>query len=96
MPDQQNQYCYYCEDGGELIDCSNIRCTKAFCYEVLGQTNNGEDAPEKQPCVTIPAEMNTDRSRSFQCPECLKDDPPATMKVSVAALIASVHLLSVT
>lgn len=69
------------------MECSNSSCSKAFCYNICGDDVGHEDAPEMQPCVTVPRDMADSRGRAFRCPECLKDDQPLTMDVSSIALL---------
>ncbi|KAG9083825.1 hypothetical protein FRC06_004357, partial [Ceratobasidium sp. 370] len=66
-----DRYCYYCEDGGPIMDCG--LCSRGFCYDVMGGPEPAEvtaDA-EYQACITVPYEMKRDKSRIFRCPECL-------------------------
>ncbi|KAF8595565.1 hypothetical protein BDV93DRAFT_574727 [Ceratobasidium sp. AG-I] len=79
----KDSYCYYCEDGGSVIDCSNPSCSKTFCYATFGGTGADDDGPEAKSCVTIPEEMINSRSRAFRCPECLAADPPLAMDYTV-------------
>ncbi|KAF8597010.1 hypothetical protein BDV93DRAFT_513685 [Ceratobasidium sp. AG-I] len=70
-------YCFCCEDGGRIIDCSNIRCHRVYCYNIIGTPNQQSESPEVQSCISITPELFNKKSWAFRCPECTASDPLA-------------------
>ncbi|CAE6434939.1 unnamed protein product [Rhizoctonia solani] len=72
----KDRYCYYCEDGGSIMDCNT--CPRGYCYDIIGKsmdtTFQHTSNPEARPCVSVPLEMVEDKRRVFRCPECLSNN----------------------
>jgi predicted RNA-binding Zn-ribbon protein involved in translation (DUF1610 family) len=77
--DKDIQYCYICEDGGQVMECSF--CTKSFCYGILGEPPND---PEHSPCVSVSAQMVKEENHLFPCPDCLSQAQARSAPVSAA------------
>ncbi|KAG8734409.1 hypothetical protein FRC11_014255 [Ceratobasidium sp. 423] len=67
---QKDTYCYICEDGGDIIDCS--WCSNSCCYNVIGKKLDNP-ANEQEACVSIPESMITADDTLFPCPKCVAD-----------------------
>ncbi|KAG9102124.1 hypothetical protein FS749_015707 [Ceratobasidium sp. UAMH 11750] len=68
--DKKDRYCYICEDGGPVVECSI--CFRAYCYDIMGRTPEiAEDMVASQACVTVPAEIEENEREMFPCPSCL-------------------------
>ncbi|KAF8595553.1 hypothetical protein BDV93DRAFT_564255 [Ceratobasidium sp. AG-I] len=75
----KDSYCFCCEDGGQLVDCCNSACHRAYCYDEVG-ANEDEQIQDGAPaCVTIPPGLLQDSLWRFRCPECLLNDPTQTI-----------------
>ncbi|KAG8795542.1 hypothetical protein FRC12_012981 [Ceratobasidium sp. 428] len=73
---QGELYCYVCEDGGRIFDCS--LCPNACCYDVIGaKPANPTDEPEA--CVSIPESMANNKEVPFPCPACIALHRPRTV-----------------
>ncbi|CUA74691.1 hypothetical protein RSOLAG22IIIB_05658 [Rhizoctonia solani] len=73
----KDRYCYYCEDGGSIMDCDT--CPHGYCYDIIGRSGGATfqqnmSIPEAQACVSVPLEMAENKRRTFRCPECLSGD----------------------
>ncbi|KAG9103188.1 hypothetical protein FRC06_011845 [Ceratobasidium sp. 370] len=66
----KDAYCFYCEDGGEVIECGS--CHRSYCYDKMGDDEKKDD--DRSTCLTVPPEMADVRTRLFRCPECLSND----------------------
>ncbi|CUA72103.1 adenosinetriphosphatase [Rhizoctonia solani] len=66
----KDAYCYICEDGGDMVDCS--WCSNSFCYDIIGRkAENPVDEPEA--CISIPESMVSGDDIIFPCPQCAAD-----------------------
>ncbi|QRW09537.1 ATPase [Ceratobasidium sp. AG-Ba] len=61
----KEMYCFICEDGGQLVECTF--CRRNFCYRKLSDGNELEHPA----CVTLPDLMADDDKEDFPCPVCL-------------------------
>jgi hypothetical protein len=77
-----DQYCFCCEDGGDLIDCDNLACHRAYCYDEVGATQDENIQDGAPACITIAPGQAQDKLWFFRCPECMLDDPTQTIDVS--------------
>ncbi|KAG8720298.1 hypothetical protein FRC09_009791 [Ceratobasidium sp. 395] len=69
-------YCYMCEDGGRIIDCS--LCPNACCYDVIGE-KPANPTEEPEACVSIPESMANNDVVPFPCPACVAIHRPRTI-----------------
>ncbi|KAG8722671.1 hypothetical protein FRC08_014416 [Ceratobasidium sp. 394] len=75
-PESEDKYCYICEDGGDMIECST--CPNACCYDVIGKkVSNPMDEPGA--CVTVPDSMANNREVPFVCPSCVSEKQPRSI-----------------
>ncbi|KAG9090584.1 hypothetical protein FRC06_000974, partial [Ceratobasidium sp. 370] len=73
-----DRYCYICEDGGPMVECSI--CSNSCCFDVMGeQPENPIDGPGAQGCVTIPKTMTGGSGKPFLCPSCLSKSQPRAL-----------------
>ncbi|KAG8739121.1 hypothetical protein FRC10_006119 [Ceratobasidium sp. 414] len=72
----EDKYCYICEDGGHMIECST--CQNVCCYDIIGgQPSNPMDEPGA--CVTVPDSMANHTEVPFVCPSCISKDRPRSI-----------------